>query len=251
MSQDNIQYGASFTFADVISTEYGVWISGTGTWDSPERDVEYITVPGRNGSLIVDNGRFQPVTITYPCFIAKGFEHRFDAFKAALLARPGFYKLKDTYHPDHYRTASFRGPITPATGIYNKSGSFDVSFYCQPELWLDSGDTPVLLGGYGTSGFVLNPSLYQSKPMIIVKLEEFGDTGTFTLGGQTVTITDSPSETIFIDCERQDAYFGSTNLNPYITLTTGAFPEIQPGESAWQITGDVESLTVFGRWWTV
>ena len=248
---DIIQYGASFTFADITSSEYGVWISGVGTYDAPERDVEYITVPGRNGSLIVDNKRFQPITITYPCFIAKGFEHRFDAFKAALLSRPGFLRLSDTYHPDHFRKASVKGPLAPTTGIYNRSGTFDLSFYCQPERWLESGETGMLLGGLETGGTIWNPTLYPSKPMIVVQMETGGDTGTFTLGGQTITITDSPSETIYIDCDRQDAYFGSTNLNPYITLTTGAFPEIQPGDSTWQITGDVESLTVYGRWWTV
>ena len=29
MSQDNLQYGAWFKYADIISTEYGVWISGS------------------------------------------------------------------------------------------------------------------------------------------------------------------------------------------------------------------------------
>jgi len=246
---DNIQYGAFLTFGDVVSTEFGVWISGVGTFDSPERDVEYIQVPGRNGSLIVDNGRFNPVTITYPCFISKGFEHRFGAFKAALMAQAGFQRLQDTYHPDHFRLASFRGPLTPSTGIYNKSGSFDVSFYCQPERWLQDGESGKIIS---TSGdYVLNPTLYPSKPRIVVEMSTGGDTGTITAGGETITITDSPSETLVIDCERQDVYFGSANLNPYITLTTGEFPQLQPGENVIAFTGDVARVTIYGRWWEV
>ena len=64
-----------FTFGKVSSREYGVFISGTGTFNKPERRVKKFTVPGRNGDLTIDEGAFNNLTIVlsfdilvFPCW---------------------------------------------------------------------------------------------------------------------------------------------------------------------------------------
>ena len=47
----------TFTFDGVNSERFGLWISGAGTYDTPERDVALVSVPGRNGDLEFYNGR--------------------------------------------------------------------------------------------------------------------------------------------------------------------------------------------------
>ena len=59
------------TFNGKNSAEFGVWISGGGTYNAPARDVEMVSVPGRNGDISYDNGRFQNVAVTYPAFISR------------------------------------------------------------------------------------------------------------------------------------------------------------------------------------
>ena len=51
-----------FTFDGKTSTDFGMYISGSGTYNAPERDVTTYNIPGRNGDLIVDNGRFLNTT---------------------------------------------------------------------------------------------------------------------------------------------------------------------------------------------
>ena len=53
-------------------SDFGVYISGKRVFDAPERDTESIKIPGRNGELTVDNGRYNNLELTYPAFIIRG-----------------------------------------------------------------------------------------------------------------------------------------------------------------------------------
>lgn len=129
----------SFTFGGIKARDYGICISGEATYPAPERDVELIEVPGRNGAIAQDDGRFKNIDITYPAFIRAGFEDRFERFKSDLMQFTGYQTLTDEYHPEFYREGIFTGPIDPRTGPYNKSGKFDVSFNCKPQRFLVEG----------------------------------------------------------------------------------------------------------------
>ena len=128
-----------FTFGDVDSREYNVHISGGGTFDAPERDVEFVSIDGRNGDIAQDNGRFQNVEITYPAFISRSFLENFDNFRAAMYLQTGYQRLYDSYHPLEYREAVLRMAIQPDTGAWNRSGKFDITFNCKPQRFLLSG----------------------------------------------------------------------------------------------------------------
>ena len=53
----------SFTFAGRSSKDFGIYLSGSGVFNAPERDVETISIPGRSGDLILDNGRFKNISV--------------------------------------------------------------------------------------------------------------------------------------------------------------------------------------------
>lgn len=74
---DPDHYGNFFQIDDVSTpidpaAEHFV-ISGYGTYGAPERDVEAVAVPGRNGDLIFDNGRFTNAEVYYDIGWARGF----------------------------------------------------------------------------------------------------------------------------------------------------------------------------------
>ena len=46
------------------SIDFGMVISGSGTFGAPQRDVEMVPVLGRNGDLIIDNGRYLNTMLT-------------------------------------------------------------------------------------------------------------------------------------------------------------------------------------------
>lgn len=146
----------SLIFGGINSADYDVWISGTNTFSAPERDVEYVSVPGRNGDLIIDNGRWNNIKITYPAFIMHGFESKIDEFRAALLKKKGYQRLEDTYHPDEFRLASFSYGLNPENiAPFLKSGEFDLVFNCKPQRFLKSGEEPVQLFPVAVSGLTV------------------------------------------------------------------------------------------------
>lgn len=79
---DPDHYGNFFQIDDVSTpidpaAEHFV-ISGYGTYGAPERDVEMVAIPGRNGDLIFDNGRFTNAEVYYDIGWARGFGGDFD-----------------------------------------------------------------------------------------------------------------------------------------------------------------------------
>lgn len=226
-------------FSGRSSEDFKAHISGSGTFISPTRDVESISVPGRNGDLHVDNGRFTNVPIIYPAFITEDFEKNYSAFKAFLCAQIGYKILADSYHPDHYRRAMFNGGISPEMATLNRAGSFELSFDCDPRLFLKSGDKVIRING---GGDIYNRTQFASKPII----RAYG-TGTLTIGDVSIEII-SADEYTDIDCELQEAYKDSVNCNSNIELENGVFPELMPGLNEITYSG---ILDIIPKWWTV
>lgn len=55
----------SFTFNGVSSETIGLYVGGQNTFGAPQRDVTKISIPGRNGDLVRDNGKFLNSEISY------------------------------------------------------------------------------------------------------------------------------------------------------------------------------------------
>lgn len=148
------------TFGGLKSNDHFVWISGEGTYGAPRRDVEYVSVPGRNGNLIIDNGRWENIEVTYPAFIPGDFDSHMNDFRMAMCKKLGYQRLEDTYHPDEFRMASFSEGIQTDMRQWNRSGAFDLVFNCKPQRFLKSGETPLqfipltLVGNEVRTGFI-------------------------------------------------------------------------------------------------
>lgn len=229
------------TFGKINTKNFNAFVSGESTFVTAERDIEVIPIPGRNGTLSVDNGRFHNVSIVYPCFIVDSFRANYDALRAAFLSESGYNKLIDTYDPDHYRRARYTAAIDPEMTQLNRHGKFDLAFDCDPRRFLVSGDKVVT---FSANGSIKNPTLYNALPFI----RAYG-TGYFEISGVRVTIT-SASIYTDIDCELQEAYKGSTNCNGNITLDNGEFPKLIPGINQVTISG-ISRIELTSRWWTI
>lgn len=225
------------TINGVSSLDYGVRISGGGTYGSPDRDVEEVSIPGRNGTLLIDNGRFENIEVKYPAYIPDKFPEKMARFRAFMGTLTGFKRLEDTYHAEFFRLASFSKGLSPKTTPLNRGGEFDITFTCKPQRWLKVGENEVIPGG-----LLYNPTLYPSKP----KIRLYGK-GTLTIGEYEMTVDPLyPNEYIDIDCDLMNASYGAVNFNNYIS---GQFPVLEPGDNEIEWTGD--SLTIIPRWWTI
>lgn len=220
------------------SAEFGVWISGGGTFNAPTRDVDIETIPGRNGALIFDNGRYNNITVTYPAFISRHFKPRMDAFRAFMASQIGYKRLEDTYHPDEFRLAAFRNGLDVATAVRNLGGNFDLEFDCKPQRYLKSGER---FTEFQSGGVIRNVTNFDAYPVI-----RANGNGTIVLNGTKIQINGN-SGTIDIDCDLQDAYYGETNKNAFITHT---FPMLSPGNNILTYSG-VTNVQIMPRWYTL
>ena len=84
------------TFGGTDCRTYKVYISGNGTFNSPERDGANVSIPGRNGDIFLDNERYKNIDVKYPAFIAENFSTNMQNFRNAILSKVGYQRLEDT-----------------------------------------------------------------------------------------------------------------------------------------------------------
>lgn len=227
------------------SRTFGVYISGQGTFGSPARSYNMLTVPGRDGDLIGPERRLQNIEVTYPAFIFTNFDTNIANFRNFLLSRDGYVKISDTYHSGEYRMGVYRGAFSPDVTKNFDAGSFNITFNCKPQRYLDSGDVAT------TAATISNPTKWNSRPIITVPAQSDAFSGTIEIGSDTITIADAPGSVVMtIDCEMMDCYGGSgENLNQYVTLSGYDFPVLKPGANGF--SSDITGATIKGRWFIV
>jgi phage-related protein len=230
----------TITFGGFDSADYNVYVGGSGAFKRPARDVKIISVPGRNGDIVRDNGRFQNVEITYTALLPQTFPEDYDEYIAAISSLRGYQRLEDTEDADHYRKALYVKEAAPKATRTHKGGKWKIAFNCMPQRWLKSGETKTTLTA---SGSITNPTLYEAKPLIRV----YGY-GTLGVGSVTMTIAQSGLTYIDIDCESMNAMSGGTNANQYVSQT---FPVLKPGANAIAMSGSITKIEITPRWWTI
>lgn len=232
-----------FVFDGKSSREFGIALTGIGVYDAPKRDYDSISIPGRNGNLTLDNGRYNNITLRYTANVVRRFGENVDNFRAFALSRNGYCRLEDTYHPDEYRMAMYAGPFQVEPGFLNRWGEFDIEFDCKPQRFLKAGEMPVEIPA-GATVKLMNPTYYDARPIIRC----YG-TGDFIFGNNTISINDMTNY-VDIDCDTQDAFEGTVNRNPDIEVDIGHWPVLREGQTAIQNNTD-GLMTIIPRWWTI
>lgn len=230
-----------FSYMGKRSRDFGIYISGSGSFNAPERDVTMVSIPGRDGDLTIDNGRFKNVSIVYPAFIHEYFYTLSSAAKAWLLSHTGYARLEDTYNPDIFRVGLFAGPIDFDMRFQNWGGECELVFNCKPQRFLKSGENIVEAASAVT---VFNPTLFTALPLIRV----YGTAaGTLIVGNHILQIS-KIDEYVDIDSDLQHASKGSQNCNDKIS---GNFPMLPPGETGVTFSGGIIKIEIKPRWWTI
>lgn len=231
----------TITFDGVSSETFGLYVGFSEIENAPERSIESIQIPGRNGALTIDNGYFENISVPYTCVIRENFETNIRAARAFYLSKKGYKRLSDTANPGEYRMARYVSGLEVKPSQMRQQGTFKLVFDCMPQRFLTSGETTTELT---TDGTITNPTRFDAKPLIRV----YG-TGTLGVGSQTITVTTNPGY-IDIDCEMMDAFYGMVNCNSDITLNSGSFPVLAPGDNGVTLSG-LTRVIITPRWWTI
>jgi len=132
----------TLTYNGTRSSDLGVFVSGSGSFDAAEFDVDKYEIPGRNGDLILSNNRYKNVEITYPAFIPKAFMDKVQNVRNWLRSSKVYARLEDTYDMDHYRLGIPTGVQSFSPENRNDGANFEMTFDCKPQRFLKVGETP-------------------------------------------------------------------------------------------------------------
>ena len=173
----------TFTFDGESSADYGVYLTGEGVFNAPERSVEMVEIPGRNGNFALDKGKFENIEVTYRVGMfdddEENFADKVSAFRNWLCSKVGYVRLSDDYNPNEYRMAVYMSGVE-LEHDFLIAGEAEITFNCKPQRWLTSGETAVSVADGGTLD---NPTLFESEPLLAVK-----GYGNIAFNGYDITI---------------------------------------------------------------
>ena len=213
----------SLSFDNTSSRSYGVYITGEAVYNAPERAVEMISIPGRNGSFALDQGRFENIEVTYPAGIFAENETDFAAaisdFRNFLCSKKGYCRLTDEYNPSEHRMAVYKSglEVDPAQ---LRAGEFNITFECKPQRWLTSGETEVAVDSGDT---LTNPTLFESRPLL-----EATGYGTIEFNGYDITIANATMGNVpLFEC----GYFPSAQQGSGSIVVSDLFGKLNTGDT--------------------
>lgn len=241
----------SLTFDGINSLNYGIYVTGEAVYNAPERAVEMVTIPGRNGALAIDQGYFENIEVSYPCGCfaetQADFAEKVSAFRNAIGSRYSYKRLTDEYNADEYRLGLYKSGLEVSAVRYGTAGQFTITFDCKPQRFLTSGETELTVADGGT---LTNPTAFESKPLIKVT-----GTGTLGIGEYILTITGTVTQTLYIDCETMEIYTleGTvpTGASSLVSINKTDFPVLKPGHNGVSVGTGLSALKITPRWWRV
>lgn len=246
-----------------------MYVSGENAWAKPAPEYEHVSVPGRSGDVLLYNGRYSNIDITYRMGIISNFNTNYNALISHLMSSPGYHKLIDSSHPDGYRMAAIDVGILPEMTRGNRKGQFDVTFNCKPQFYLNEGEEDVLMlkngntYGDGVTNTVYNPTAFPTWPLIKVSIS--------SASGTIYLPVHKNQGSSWVSTSREKIVIQGTNAELYIDTETGNVTDasganrnsmVKMGESQFmQIPGNGRITSIFGeppsgsnvklvpRWW--
>lgn len=196
-------------FGGVDSSEYGIYITGEAVYNAPERDVEFIEVPGRNGSIAMDKGRYNNISVTYPAGTfgktQEEFRESLGEFRNAILSQVGYQRLEDSYHPEEYRLGVYASGLEVSAVGQGQAGEFELTFECKPQRFLTIGDYPIPID---SGEYLQNPTPFESRPLLEVE-----GYGVILFNDRPLVITNATLGKIKLENNEDSGVITSTSWN--------------------------------------
>lgn len=240
-----------FLFDGKSSLDFGCYITESDTFNSASKTQSKISVPGRNGDVIVSDNRYDNVPYSIKVGMYGSSEndlhYKIRELRSYLLSRKGYCRLEDDYHSDEYRMAQFADSIDfDITNLI--VGEATLTFDAKPQHFLKSGETKLV---FTANGKIENPTYFESNPLLRV----YGQ-GKLEIGSGLIKIkipSSISSNYIDIDCETWNCTEESNNMNAYVTVSkNGAehyFPTLEEGTNQVVLGTGITKVEVIPRWW--
>lgn len=244
-----------FNFNDIDSRDLGIGITSKRTYDSPERDITEIEVPGRNGNLIFDNGKYKNLPLSYGIKIVapdfeispsySGMAYALNEVKKAFKSDGNYHILYDSYEPDYFYYACRKGGIR--FDVKNPTyADAEINFTCKPHKYRFDGQIKHEVTGANHSIILKNPESEPALPLIKIYANEEETIVKYDLRGRTVTITNVRNYVV-IDCENMTIETADKNVRAAVSYEN--FPVITTSSIFTLVQGAKMEITP--RWRTI
>lgn len=228
----------SMSFNGVTAASKGVIVVDYPPYVKPQSRVKVLTIPGRNGSLTIDEEAYENIELECRCVAlpTANIESISDWLTGSgdlILGNASDKSLK----------ARVDGQISFDKIVSgHQHRGFTIPFVCQPGRYVHPPVDDIVRT---TTGTVTNPGTMPSQPKI--KVVATGEI-TLTVGTSIMLINGPETEwTLVIDSELMDCFDGTMTIlrNDWMT---GDFPLLNPGANAVNWSGTVASVTITPRW---
>lgn len=223
-----------------IQEEFGCRVVQSNAESAPAREYASYDIPGRSGSLLIDQKQYRNVTVTYLVVFYFDAESSYSRFKNFMLSQVGYQRLEDSSRPNEYRMAAIEQNFDATLSRTRSAIKLNVEFDCKPQRFLTTGETVV---EFTENGSIDNETYFDAEPLIRV----YGS-GTLLVGTTQITIEDADVYTD-IDCDAKDCYKGLVNKNANVSFSGHKFPVLSPGVNEIAFAGGITKVEITPRWW--
>jgi len=236
---------ANFEYKGVNSLDMHMHIRNEIVFTSPEADVDFVEVLGRDGELAIDNERLKgvpfsiPITLKLPDNVT--IEQIATEIAAWLKNDIGWYPLRFSGSPDYEYLAMYTEQFKISETLKNY-GKTVLTFRLKPYKRRVSGETIDLANGTA----LYNPEMRSSKPLI--HIEGQGDI-TLKKNGVDWLVLIAVDGYITVDSEMMSVYKDTLpQFNKMNGSLSPMFPVLEAGESAITWEGAATKVTITPRW---
>ncbi|GFH42746.1 hypothetical protein Hs30E_12970 [Lactococcus hodotermopsidis] len=224
---------------------YGLEILDDLTFENAARDVEVVEIAGRDGEIIIDNGRYKSVNATMSFVMWRNldfetFENQINAIKNWLSLAFGYSNLLWSAEPDYTYSARVDGNVT-IKPVNETRATVEVRFIFAPVKFLTSGLNVQSLS---------NNVAFASKGNISAKpLLTLTGTGNVTLkiNGKDFILKNITGG-IIIDCEKMTATNLDKNQSQMDKVYSWPMPVLKVGTNTISWDNSSFSVTIVPRW---
>lgn len=255
------------------SIDFGVFIQDKNVFSAPARNLEENIIPGRNGSVFVDNGNYQNEVIAFSCVMiiddGNTAAGQMQAFKQWLYKDIASYKpLRSSFYPLHTRMAVLNAAIdvteqSPTEQAAEYALFFTVSFSCKPQMYLNSALEPLVTTKNTVT--IINNTDNIAEPYIDLRFSTtsaggigFKLTLENSFGVQMFALSASQGATHFaFDAEAHE--YICNGLKKSLSAVTNAeclYPLLRPGENKITVVSTMEAcefveMKIIERLWEI
>ena len=231
-----------FIYDNKNSKDFNIKIKSINNLSSPQRSIEKVSVLGRNGELIIDNGNFENFILTIECYLNCSSEDKnviSKEIKRWLQSDFSYKKLILGNDTEFYYEA-YCDTKLDFEYVSSNFESFLISFSCKPYKKETNEDIITI-----TESTNIYNSYMPSSPLI--KVVGSGNI-VININNQELILKGLEDE-IEVDCEFMNAY---KKVNDNIVLLNNKmysdFPILEAGENQISFEGNVSKIEITPRW---